>query len=311
MDIDQVRDRPSDAEFDDMVTRGHTKIRQALRLESRPWWRRLSRLTTVSVVVVAAGVAAGGAYAATQLLTPSPPPVFTGNTVVKLDAPAPGDKWLNVQIAYSCRPGEHFTLKYGEQTIFDEDCDAGYYSTDESMSGTPPGSDPGGMRPKAAGPGRGERGISKSLPMGDVHGRKLTMDSTLTNNYRIDATFGPTATLKQLVLPGQRADGSIDWATPDYKVNKYGLTVGVPKINTPEDQWPDLYPVNFQGREAYFLSKDMNQPELTNPAEARANTDRQRREGLIDDKGNMYTRVYAADGKTVLGKIKTGTVSSK
>lgn len=140
-----------------------------------------------------------------------------------------------------------------------------------------------------------------------MHGRKLTLDSTLTRDYRIDATFGLTATMKRLVLPDRRADGSIDWATPDYTVNKYGLTVGVPKVNTPEDQWPDLYPVTFHGREGYFLGKDMNASVPMNSAEAKTYMDRQRREGLIDDKGNTYQKVYADDGKTVLGKIKTGT----
>ena len=311
MDTNQTRQWPSDAEFDQLISDVHAKLRKAVQLEARPWWRKLSRLTTATVIVVSAGGVAGGAYAATQLLAPSPPQVFTGNTVVKLDAPAPGDKWLNIQIAYSCRPGEHFTLKNGAQTIFKEDCNATYYSADRSMSDSQQDSDPDPESAQSAGSREAERGIAKSLPIGDVRGNTLTMTSTLTRDYRIAAEFGPTATMKQLVLPARRGDGSIDWATPDYTVNEYGLTVGVPKINTPEDQWPDLYPVTFHGRQGYFLGKDMNPAIPANPAAARKYDEEQRREGLIDDKGNMYTKVYAADGKTVLGKMKTGTFSSK
>lgn len=291
---DLVQDRPSDAEFDQMIARSHIQLRQSIGEGARPWWRRMSRFTVIASIVVAGGVA-GGAYAATQALFPPPPEVIAGgDSVVHLDKPAPGDKWLNVGIAYTCKPGEHFTLRNADTVIFDEDCDAMYYSDSEE------GPD-----------GRAARGISKSIPIAEVDGRTLTMDSSLTRDYRIKATFGPIEVLQQITLPGRGADGKVDWATPDYEVNEYGLTVGTPKMNTPEDQWPDLYPVLFEGREAYFLGKDMNRAQPTNPAGAVKYMDDMRREGLIDDKGNIFAKVYAADGKTVLGKILTGTFSEK
>lgn len=309
MDNSQTRPWPSDAEFDQMIAGVQLKIQQTLRSETSPWWKKWSRLTTAAFIVVCAGGVAGGAYAANQLLTSTPPSVFTGNTVVKLDAPAPGDKWLNVQVAYTCRPGERFTLKNGEQTIFDEDCDANHYSTDESIVVEPSRS--GGVPPdRPARQGRAQRGMFKGLPIDDVQGNSLMMTSTLTRDYRIVATFGPTVAMKHLVLPGRRADGAVDWATPDYTVNEYGLTVGAPKINTPEDQWPDLYPMTFRGREAYFLGEDMRSQIPMDPSEAKAYKQERRREGLTDDKGNVYAKVYAADGKTVLGKKLVGRTSS-
>ena len=51
MKPNQTRERPSDAEFDQMITSARAKLHEALELESRPWWRRLSRLTTVTVIV--------------------------------------------------------------------------------------------------------------------------------------------------------------------------------------------------------------------------------------------------------------------
>lgn len=288
---DLVEERPSDAEFDQMVARSRDQLLKSIRGESRPWWRRMSRFTVIASIVVAGGVA-GGAYAATQALFPSPPEVIAGgSTVVRLDEPAPGDKWLNVGIVYSCGSGESFTLRNGDDIIFDVDCDAMF-----------PGEDP------AIGAGGG-RGIYDSIPVGDVHGRALTLDSNLSHDYRIEASFGPTEEMQPLVLPGRGADGEVDWAAPDYEVNEYGLTVGVPKANTPEDQWPDLYPVMFEGREAYFLGEEMNGPMPMNLDEMKKRTDEQRREGLVDDKGNVYRKVYAADGKTVLGKKWIGTVS--
>lgn len=311
MDIDQQGHRPSEADFDDMVAHTHTTMRRAMRSESLPWWRKLSRLTTVVGALVATGAVAGGAYAATQLFTPSPPPaVHTGSTVVKLDTPAPDDKWLNVQMAYTCKPGERFTLRDGDRVIFDENCDANHYSTDESMAGSGTSSDSAASSDQGAANGRAQRGISKSIPIAEVNGAKLVLDSTLSRDYRIVAVFSPTAEMTRLVLPGRKPDGQTDWATPDYTINEYGLTVGQPKINTPEDQWPDLYPITFQGREAFLLGADMMGRLAMTPEQAIKEKDRRRREGLIDDKGNLYNKVYAADGKTVLGKLLTGTTSS-
>lgn len=282
--IDLDQDRPSDAEFDQMIAHSYDQLRQSIRDEARPWWRRMSRFTVIASIVVAGGVA-GGAYAATQALFPPPPEVIAGgNSVVHLD----------VGMAYTCKPGEHFTLKSGDSVIFDEDCDAMYYDTDEE---TPDG--------------RAPRGVAKSIPIGDVEGRTLTMDSNLSRDYRIEATFSPIEEMQTLVLPGRGSDGKVDWATPDYKVNEYGLTVGVPRINTPEDQWPDLYPVMFEGREAYFLGKEVNEPIPLSREGRRKQHEERLRLGLIDEKGNTYRRVYAADGKTVLGKILTGTSSEK
>ncbi|MBC9225056.1 hypothetical protein GL325_01840 [Aeromicrobium sp. 636] len=310
MASDALEDRPSEAEFDDMVARMHATIRRAMRVESVPWWRRVSRLTTVLSALVATGAVAGGAYAATHLFTPPPPPeVLTGSTVIELDAPAPEDKWLNVQMAYTCKPGERFTLQDGERVIFDEDCDAEYYNTDESMSGSP--SDVAATADPGAGKGRAQRGIFKSIPVAEVDGAELVLDSTLSREYRLVAVFSPTAAMTPLVLPGRRADGQTDWATPDYTVNQYGLTVGHPRINTPEDQWPDLIPTTFKGREAYLLGDDVMTARAMNPDQAENDTDRLRREGLIDDEGNLYKKVYAADGTTMLGRLLVGSVSER
>lgn len=292
IDIDQ--DRPSDAEFDQMIAHSYEELHKSIRDASRPWWRRMSRFTVITSIVIAGGVA-GGAYAATQALFPPPPEVIAGgSTVIHLDKPASGDKWLNVAMAYTCKPGERFTLKSGDNVIFDEDCDAMYYNTDEELPD-----------------GRAPRGVSKSVPIGEVEGRTLTMDSTLSRDYRVEATFGPIEEMQPLVLPGRGDDGKVGWAKPDYEVNEYGLTVGVPRINTPEDQWPDLYPVLFEGREAYFLGKEINEPIPLSPERRREQHEERLRLGLIDEKGNTYQRVYAADGKTVLGKKWTGTVSEK
>jgi hypothetical protein len=308
MDINPLQDRPSEVDFDAMVTRVHATIRRTVRAESRPWWRRLSRLTTVAVAVVATGAVAGGAYAATQLFTPSPPPaVLTGDNVIKLDKPAPEDKWLNVQMVYTCKPGEHFTLRDGERVIFDQRCRSESRSHDESTADPKSAASPD----SSVVSGRADRGIALSIPIEEVNGRQLVLDSTLSRDYRIEAVFSPTAEMKHLVLPGRRADGQTDWATPDYTVNSFGLTVGQLNINTPEGQGPDLIPITFKGREAYILGEDWSKPWPMNPEQAVKDQERQRREGLLDDKGNIYSKVYAADGKTVLGKIHVGTTSSQ
>lgn len=289
MDVEQGR--PSDAEFDQMIAHSYNQLHQSIRLDARPWWRKLSRFTVITSFVVAGGVA-GGAYAATQVLFPAPPEVIAGGgTVVHLDEPARGDKWLNIGMKYNCRPGEHLRLKNGDAVIFAVDCDAEGYSADDATVVS--------------------RGVSDSIPIGEVRGRTLTLDSNLTRDFRIKATFGPIKVVQQIVLPGRGGDGMVDWTTPDYEVNKYGLTVGPMMVNVPEGQEPDLVPVDFEGGVGYLLTKEMISDFPTDPDEIEAREDEQRRLGLLDDEGNIYTRVYAADGKTVLGKILTGTSSSE
>ena len=77
---------PSEAEFDQMIASSRVKLHQALDLEARPWWRKLSRMTVVTVVVFSAGGVAGGAYAASQALSPAP------EFSVPTGPPKPGEK---------------------------------------------------------------------------------------------------------------------------------------------------------------------------------------------------------------------------
>lgn len=77
MNPPQTHEQPSDAEFDQMITSARRRIHQTFELETRPWWRRLSRLTTATVIAFSAGGLAGGAYAASQVLSPSPDPAIS------------------------------------------------------------------------------------------------------------------------------------------------------------------------------------------------------------------------------------------
>jgi hypothetical protein len=95
---------------------------------------------------------------------------------------------------------------------------------------------------------------------------------------------------------------------PDYPVNEYGLTVGTRNTRTPEADWPDLVPVTFHGKEAYFIKSDMVNQMAGNPEEAVRQMKERRKLGLDVD-GKIYQFVYAADGKTRLGKVYVGSYS--
>jgi|GEM_PF-6952185 len=300
-------DRPTDAEFDRLITSAGRTVLRAVSERRRPWWRRMSRLGVAATAVLVVGGVAGAAVAAKSLFDATPQ-VETGSTSFTLDEPSPADRWLNVQMQYTCSPGEHFTVTVGDDVVFDESCDAMYYDPIPNQPELAADQTDQGPVPTPHPPGA-DRGLFKSIPIGDVSGRTVKVDSTLSHDYRVEAVFSPTSEMSMLVLPGRRDDGNVDWATPDYVVNEYGLTVGVPRLNTPENQWPDLYPVRFEGRTGYLLGSEMHGGLIVDRDE-RIEIERQRRrDGLIDAKGNVYQRVYAADGKTVLGKMLVGSSS--
>ncbi|KAA1395416.1 hypothetical protein [Aeromicrobium ginsengisoli] len=280
----EQRLRPDDAEIAAMVAGVRPVVLR--HAASRRWWRRLSRPAVLASV--AGAVAVGGmAYAAVERTTGSAPETHTGDSVLSIGKPGPKDNWLNVSVTYRCAPGESFELRDAKKEIFSRDC-----GTESSSEGDD-----------------GRRGMLKSIPVDEVNGTRLVMTSDFSHDYRLTATFGPRAAMAQAnVLPPTGPDGKPAWDIPDYTVNEYGLTVGAPRVSTPESAYPDLYPVQFEGREAYILKKDMLGEVAGNPTEAVRQMKERRRLGLIDAKGNVYQFVYAADGKTRLGKVLIGTV---
>lgn len=288
--MNQQRVRPSDAEIAAMVARVRPEVLH--NASSGRWRSRWSRPAIVASFVSA--VAVGGvAYAAVERATDEPPETHTGDSVLVIGEPGAKDKWLNISLTYRCRAGESYVLRDDTAKVMSGDC--GRETELDRIDPTE-----GGVR---------SRGVRKSVPVDEVHGTELRFESDLSSRYRLTATWGPRALMEPAdTLPADGADGKPAWDIPDYEVNEYGLTVGAPRINTPESAYPDLFPVRFEGREAYILKKDMLGEDAGNPAEAVRQMKEQRRLGLIDARGNIYRFVYAADGKTRLGKMLVGTV---
>lgn len=284
---EQMRERPGDAAFDEMVARAKVAAMSGVASRQR-WWRRLSRPTMA--LGVAGVVAAGGiAYAAVDRPAPEPPETYKGPSVIEIGSPGPGDKWLNISVSYRCEPGESLAVRDDRSTFLSYDCEG------ESTSSSP------GLE------GVGGRGVADSIPVDEVHGTRLVVTSDLSNNYLVTATWGPRAQIEmQGTLPEDGPDGEPDWAMPAYEVNEYGLTVGAPTVRTPESAWPDLYPVEFKGEEAYFIKADMVGNIPGTLEEGKRQTAERRRLGL-EVNGKSYQFVYAADGKTKLGKKFVGT----
>lgn len=286
------RERPTDADLANVVAGSRVRVMSEVS-SRRAWWRRLSR-STIALGVVGTVAAGGIAYAAVERTADQPPETHTGPSVVEIGTPGPGDKWLNVSVVYRCRPGESFALRDATSELLSAECD---------RESDPEQVDPvkGGVR---------SHGIRKSVRAGQVHGTTLRVVGDLSSNYRITASWGPRAVMEPAeVLPPTGSDGKPEWDIPDYTVNEYGLTVGRPTINTPESAYPDLFPVTFKGNEAYILKRDMLGEDAGNPKEALRQMKERRRMGL-DVHGRIYQFVYAADGKTRLGKMYVGSYSS-
>lgn len=280
------RERPTDAEIGAWVAdvRGPVLSHAVPR---RRWWR-LSRPLVVGSVVGA--VAAGGiAYAAVERTRAGVvPEIRSGNSVVEIGKPAVGDRFLNLSMTYRCRKGEKISVRDATHELMSGGCSA---DTGEA--------------------GLVSRGLSGSRPVEEIHGTKLTVTSDISREYRVDATWGPRASMPVAqALPEIGPDGRATWDVPRYRVNEFGLTVGNRMtMNTPESAWPDLIPTTYRGEQAYFRKQDMLGEMAGNPEEA-VRQMRERREQGLDIDGELYQFVYAADGRTRLGKVHVGSVSS-
>jgi hypothetical protein len=273
-----LRERPTDGEIGAWVADARGPV--LAHAVPRRWWRVRRSLVAGAVVGV---VAAGGiAYAAVERTrTPEPPATVTGDSVIEIGRPAPGDKWLNISVWFRCEKGERISISVGANELMESGC------------------------PKNGTVSYGDRGMTSSKPVGDIHGTQLVVRSTITHRFAIDASFGPRPVPTVLHgLPPESADGELQWDIPEYPVNEHGLTVGSRiTMNTPSSAWPDLIPVNFRGREGYFRKIDLLAQEPGTPEEARRQKQERREQGLEVGK-KRYQWVYAADGKTRLGRMR-------
>ena len=280
--------RPSDHEIATIVHKAGNELH---KITASPRKRlRISVAGTAALAALGIAGVAGAAYATVQAVG-GEPTVHQGNSTLGIGTPSSGDKWLNVGFAFRCSTGETFTLRDGKAEIMSGSCDD-YSPGDGSQDAD-------------------LRGIYKSVPADSISSSTLRLTTDFDQDYRIEASYGPSAQMRQLVLPGRNAAGLVQWTPADYKVNEYGLTVGTPNANTPENQYPDLVPRSFEGREAYELGRDVNRALPTNPEEAVKYMNRLRDQGITDEKGNIYRRLYAADGKTLIGKVNVGTYSQE
>ena len=273
-----ARERPTHAEIDAWVAGARGPVlRHAV---PRRWWRVRRSLVAGAVVGV---VAAGGiAYAAVERTrTVEPPKTVKGNSVIEIGTPAPGDKWLNISVWFRCEKGERISISAGANELMESGC------------------------PKNGTVSYGDRGMTGSKPVGEIHATQLVVRSTITHQFAIDASFGPRAVTTVLHgLPPEDTDGTLQWDIPEYPVNEYGLTVGSRiTMNTPSSAWPDLMPVTFRGEQGYFRKIDSIGQEPGTPEEARRQKQERREQGLEVGK-KRYQWVYAADGKTRLGKMR-------
>ena len=281
-----MRERPSEAGIDAWVAavRPHVMAHVGVRR----WWRRLAR---PSVALGVAGmVAAGGiAYAAVeQTRTGGPlPEIRSGSSVVEIGEPGPGDRFLNISVTYRCKKGETISVRD---------------DTHELMSGH--------CREDTGEAGLVSRGVSGSRPADEIHGTRLAVVSDISREYRVDATWGPRQSMPLAqALPEVGPDGTATWDAPRYPVNTYGLTVGDGiSVNTPESAWPDLIRTTYEGKVAYFRKQDMRGEVAGTPEEAVRQMQERKDRGLDVD-GKLYQFVYAADGRTRLGKVLVGSHS--
>jgi hypothetical protein len=276
-----MRERPSETEIESWVAAVRPHV--VARAGRRGWLRRL-RPPLVAGAVVGAVAVGGLAYAAVER-TRGPgavPEIRHGASVVEIGAPAAGDRWLNLSMTYRCREGERFSVRDDRHELVAGRCE------------------------DSDGRGVTSRGISRSVPADEVRGTRLSVVSDLSREYRVDATWGPRRSMPRAqAMPSVGPDGVAAWDLPRYRVNQYGLTVGDSyTINTPESARPDLLRTTYRGRVAYFrTSEEMAMP--GSPEEAVRQTEERRALGLDVD-GRLYRFVYAADGKTRLGKVHVG-----
>lgn len=288
----KARQRPADEEFDAMIASSRASLLSTVRSTRSPWWRRTSGVVLGAVVLAGGATATGLAIADNQ---PDRAELRTGTTVLKLGVPKPGDKYVNVTFTWRCNPGGHFALQQAPgSSLIEGDCD--------EMND------------------RGERKRTDmevwTLGGGVLRARgdlTLTLKSNLREPYEFEAAYGARPIFSGPGVEGgsdvQRAFGD----PPKYRVNEYGLTVGVPKIDTATKDYPDLIPVLLNGREGYFRGDDPGyggRDEFTNPDDYRKLWEEHRKAGLIKHRGkwiDTYRFVYAADGKTVLGKLVSGS----
>jgi hypothetical protein len=275
-----ARERPSEAEIAAWVADAR---RPALaHAVPRRWWR-VRRSLVVGAVVGAVG-AGGLAYAAVERArtseAPEPPRTVKGDSVVQIGRPGPEDKWLNLSVWFRCEKGERISISSGGHEFMESGC------------------------PKNGTVSYGDRGMSGSKPIGEIRSTELVIRSTLSHQAAIEAAFGPRPVVPQFRgLPPEGPDSSLQWDLPTYPVNEYGLTVGSRiTINTPDSAWPDLIPTTYRGKIAYFRTAD-TQGLAGTLEEARRQT-RERREQGLDVGKKRYQWVYAADGRTRLGKIR-------
>lgn len=271
----ELRERPSDAEIDAWVANVRGPV--LAHAVPRRWWKVKRSLVVGSVV---GAVAAGGlAYAAVERTrTAEPPTTVKGDSVVEIGRPGPDDKWLNVSVSFRCEKGERISVSAGSNELMESGC------------------------PKNGTVTYGERGMIGSRPVSEIRETELVVRSNLTHHYAIEASFGPRAvTVGPGRLPPEGPDGKPKWDIPTYPVNEYGLTVGSRiTINTPDSAWPDLMPTTYKGQEGYFRTAD-NQG-WAGTSEEVTRQRRERREQGLEVGKKRYAWVYAADGKTRLGK---------
>lgn len=118
----------------------------------------------------------------------------------------------------------------------------------------------------------------------------------------------------QIATPSTANTSSTPAAShPPYKVNRFGLTVGPVLISTPPSEWPDLRAIRFHGRRGYLRVRTSRAAALggSTPEQAVAHMRSMCRQGLLDDQGRIWAKVYKADGKTVLGKMLAGRTSAR
>lgn len=281
-----LRERPSDVEIDAWVANVRGPV--LAHAVPRRWWKVKRTLVVGSVV---GAVAAGGlAYAAVERTRTAEPPItVTGDSVVEIGKPAPGDKWLNVSVSYRCKPGEGFDLRDEGRRLVWANCD---------LQSFPDENDPTKIVP---GPG----GIQKSIPIEDVRGTDLVLKSTLTDAAIVKAEFAPTSAMSgPEAVPPSGADGKPAWVMPTYPVNEFGLTVGSIRMEVPESAYPDLIPFKLEGREVYVLKRTyiLKLPMGRGEPISREEIDRSR--GIRRDaQGREQFEAYEADGKTFAGWV--------
>lgn len=267
-----------------LLTTCRNHARNHARRERR--WKDLLELREESL----AADPVDGDAAVERTRTPEPPPTVTGDSVIEIGRPAPGDKWLNLAISYRCKPGEGFDLRDGGRRVAWADCDLQSFPDEDDSTKLVPG--PGG--------------IQKSIPVGDVRGTALVLENTLTDAVIVKAEFAPTSAMSSPEqLPANGPDGKPEWVIPTYPVNKFGLTVGNIRVDVPESAYPDLIPFELDGREVYGLKRSFILQLPGRPGEfSREEVDRAR--GVREDEqGHLQLKAYEADGKSFAGWVDT------